>query len=160
MMDYMFAPGFFGTKAPFFMDFVTLVVALLPLLAYSGVWFIRRGYYSFHIFYQILIFVFSIAVVGWFEYGVRTGGGFNSFIQGNPRPYYLLFGVLIVHIVISTTTMIYWAKTLWQAYSQFSKKNLPGGFTVRHIIRAKRVLWGVFLMALTGIWVYLLLFVY
>jgi putative membrane protein len=31
-MEYMFEVGFLGTRAPFFMDTVTLIVALLPLL--------------------------------------------------------------------------------------------------------------------------------
>jgi len=159
-MNYMFASGFLGTKAPFFMDFVTIVVAFLPLLVWFGVGLIRRGYYGFHTFYQILVFITSVVVVGWFEYGVRVGGGFNSFIQGNPRPVSFLVGVLVVHIVISTATTIYWAKTLWQAYAHYQRGSLPGGFSVRHIARAKRTLLGIFMTALTGVWVYLLLFVY
>jgi len=159
-MEYMFAPGFLGTKAPFFMDFVTIVVALLPFLAWFGVGLIRKGYYSFHSVYQILLFVTSVIVVGWFEYGVRVGGGFQSFIEGNPRSPTLLLSVLVVHIVISTATTIYWAKTLWQAYRHYQDGSLPGGFSVRHIARAKLTLFGIFMTALTGIWVYLLLFVY
>ena len=159
-MEYMFAPGFLGTKAPFFMDFVTIVVALLPFLVWFGVGLIRKGYYGFHSFYQIVVFITSLLVVGWFEYGVRVGGGFNSFIEGNPHSVTLLLAVLVVHIVISTATTIYWAKTLWQAYSHYQKGSLPGGFSVRHIARAKLTLFGIFMTALTGIWVYLLLFVY
>jgi len=159
-MEYMFAPGFLGTKAPFFMDFVTIVVALLPFLTWFGVGLIRKGYYSFHAFYQIVVFVTSVVVVGWFEYGVRVGGGFNAFIEGNPRSVTLMLIVLIVHIVISTATTIYWAKTLWQAFGHYREGSLPGGFSVRHIARAKLTLCGIFLTALTGVWVYLMLFVY
>ncbi len=159
-MEYMFVDGFLGTKAPFFMDFVTIIVALLPLLAYFGIWFARKGYYSFHIFYQTVLFLFAIIVVAWFEYGVRAGGGFSSFVLGNPRPHWLLISILVLHIVISTATTIYWAKTLWQAYKNHKRGNLPGGFSLRHIARAKLLLIGIFLTALTGIWVYLLLFVY
>ncbi|MDQ7067856.1 MAG: hypothetical protein Q9M40_07695 [Sulfurimonas sp.] len=36
-MNYMFESGFLGTKAPFFMDFVTLLVALLPVLVYGAI---------------------------------------------------------------------------------------------------------------------------
>lgn len=159
-MDYMFAAGFLGTKAPFFMDFVTIVVALLPFLVWFGVGLIRKGYYAFHQFYQITLFVLSLLVVGWFEYGVRVGGGFNAFIEGNPRSVTAMLIILIVHIVISTATTIYWAKTLWQAYRHYHDGSLPGGFSVRHIARAKLTLVGIFLTALTGVWVYLMLFVY
>jgi len=159
-MEYMFAPGFLGTKAPFFMDFVTIVVALLPFLVWFGVGLVRKGYYGFHTFYQILVFITSVVVVGWFEYGVRAGGGFNSFIEGNPRSETLMLVVLIIHIIISTAATIYWAKTLWQAYRHYQDGSLPGGFSVRHIARAKLALISIFLTALTGVWVYLLLFVY
>ena len=159
-MEYMFAPGFLGTKAPFFMDFVTIVVALLPFLVWFGVSLIRKGYYALHTFYQIFIFLTSVIVVGWFEYGVRVGGGFSSFIEGNPRSVGFMMTVLVIHIVISTATTIYWAKTLWQAYRHYQDGSLPGGFSVRHIARAKLTLIGIFLTALTGVWVYLLLFVY
>jgi len=37
-MNYMFQPGFLGTRAPFFMDFVTLIVAFLPLLIGVAIW--------------------------------------------------------------------------------------------------------------------------
>lgn len=159
-MSYMFAKGFLGTNAPFFMDFVTIVVAVLPLLVWLGVGMVRRGFYGFHAFYQAMVFVISIVVVGWFEYGVRVGGGFETFIDGNPRSATMMLAILILHIIISTATTIYWAKTLWQAYSHYKKSSLPGGFSIRHIARAKLTLWGIFMTSLTGIWVYLMLFVY
>ncbi len=159
-MDYMFAPGFLGTKAPFFMDLVTLVVTFLPILVWLGVLFVRKGFYVLHLFYQIALFSISLIIVGWFEYGVRAGGGFVSFIEGNPRSVTLMTIILIIHIIIATATTIYWAKTVWQAYKNYKTGNLPGGFSVRHIARAKLTMIGIFLTSLTGIWVYLMLFVY
>ena len=41
-MDYMFQPGFLGTKAPFFMDFVTIIVAALPLLVAIAIYFAKK----------------------------------------------------------------------------------------------------------------------
>lgn len=159
-MDYMFALGFLGTKAPFFMDFVTIVVGLLPFMVMFGVGMVRRGYYALHMIYQITVFIVSLLVVGWFEYGVRVGGGFNAFIEGNPRSVTVMLVILIIHIIISTASTIYWGKTLWQAFGSYQRGELPGGFSVRHIARAKLAMIGIFLTSLTGIWVYLMLFVY
>lgn len=36
-MNYMFEAGFLGTRAPFFMDMVTLIVAGLPLLVAAAI---------------------------------------------------------------------------------------------------------------------------
>ena len=63
----MFQPGFLGTKAPFFMDFVTLIVAFLPLLVGIAISFARSRKYKLHSTVQILIFIISVLVVSYFE---------------------------------------------------------------------------------------------
>ena len=80
-MNYMFQPGFLGTKAPFFMDFVTLIVALLPLLVGIAISFAKNKNYTLHARVQWLIFIVSVTVVSYFEYGVRVGGGFETFAK-------------------------------------------------------------------------------
>ena len=45
-LGYMFESGFFGTRAPFFMDIVTLIVALLPFLVAVAISFARNKYYK------------------------------------------------------------------------------------------------------------------
>ena len=159
-MEYMFAKGFFGTGAPFFMDLVTLVVALLPFLVYLGIIFARRGYYDLHRWYQWVLFLFSLLVVGWFEYGVRVGGGFQSYVKGADLPKTLLLIFLILHIVIAVLTVLWWNRTLVRADSNYRHGNLPGGYTLRHIRAGTLSAVGIFLTSLTGIWIYLLLFVF
>ena len=75
-MEYMFAKGFLGTRAPFFMDFITLIVTLLPLFVAIGILFARRYDYEIHALIQMSIFILSLVIFGYFEYGVRLGGGF------------------------------------------------------------------------------------
>ncbi len=131
-MNYMFQPGFLGTQAPFFMDVVMLVVALLPLLIGVGILLARRGAYGAHRAYQWLVFVVSVVVVGWFEYGVRVGGGFHDFVQHSTLPTYLLLGVLICHIAVSLLTIILWAYTLIHAEYAHSIHTLPGRSRLPH----------------------------
>ena len=159
-MDYMFHPGFLGTPAPFFMDFVMLIVALLPFLIGLGIVLARRGWYGIHRVYQWFVFIVSVVVVGWFEYGVRVGGGFHSFVETSTLPKSLLWGVLIFHIIVSTLTIIWWIKTLISAERAYEKRNLPGGHTRPHRRQGWQTAVGVFLTSLSGIWVYLLLFVF
>ena len=159
-MDYMFQAGFLGTKAPFFMDVVMLVVALLPFLIGLGIVMARRGAWSAHRAYQWLGFVVSVAVVGWFEYGVRVGGGFESFLQSSTLPKTLLWGVLIFHILVSVATIIWWVRTLIAAERAYEADNLPGGHTLPHRRQGWWTAIGVFFTSLSGIWVYLLLFVF
>ena len=160
-MAYMFQPGFLGTKAPFFMDFVTLVVALLPLLVGIAILFARKGHHGVHSLLQIIIFVTSLIVVGYFEYGVRLGGGYEAFARESQVSHNYLLAVLTVHIVIAVLTLGVWANTLFRALKESKRGGiLPGVGSQVHRRAGMRAFVAIALTSLTGIWVYLLLFVY
>jgi len=151
-MEYMFQAGFFGTRAPMFMDMVTLIVALLPLLVATAIYFAVNKSYKLHAFLQIFIFAFSVIVLVYFETGVRVGGGFDSFMKESGVSHNYAFLVLMFHIAISIITLIVWGTTLFMAKKQVKlKKHRKAG----HITFV-----GVVLTSLTGIWVYFLMFVY
>lgn len=156
----MFETGFLGTRAPFFMDFVTLVVALLPLLVLGAIFLAKRKSYQLHALVQTLIFVVSVIVVGYFEYGVRLGGGFNAFMEGSTTSHTYALWVLIVHIIIAVSTLALWVTTLLSARKDRNNHKLPGQFSVNHKKAGMRTFGGIVLTSFTGIWVYLLLFVY
>ena len=159
-MDYMFQAGFLGTRAPFFMDFVTIIVALLPFLVLVAISMAKRQSYKLHAFTQTLIFIVSIIVVGYFEYGVRLGGGFDSFMQESHTSHNYALWVLIIHIIIAVVSLFFWTKTLIQAYKFNRSYKLPGSFSAPHKTAGIYTFMGIFLTGFTGIWVYLLLFVY
>ena len=160
-MDYMFQPGFLGTKAPFFMDFVTLIVAMLPLLAGLAISFAKRHNYTLHGALQTVIFVISVIVVGYFEYGVRLGGGYEAFVKNTTVSHDYLFVVLVIHIIISVLTLGIWTSTLLKAYKGSRRGGiLPGVDSYVHKRAGMRTFTGIVLTSMTGIWVYLLLFVF
>ena len=159
-MDYMFGPGFLGTKAPFFMDFVTLIVALLPLLVIIAVLFAKKKMIKLHMVSQLVLFFVSIIVVSYFEYGVRVGGGFDLFAKGSSLSHGFLVGFLIFHIIISVVTVIWWTKTVICGLKAYHDDRLPGEASKRHRRDGIWSVIGIFLTSLTGVWVYLFLFVY
>ena len=160
-MNYMFEAGFLGTRAPFFMDFVTLIVALLPLLVGIAISFARKQKYELHGIVQTLIFIISVIVVGYFEYGVRLGGGYEAFVQNTHVSHNYLFVVLMVHIFISVITLGVWASTIFHARRDSKRGGiLPGSHSLSHKKAGMRTFIGIVLTSLTGIWVYLLLFVF
>ena len=160
-MEYMFQPGFLGTKAPFFMDFVTLIVALQPLLVGMAIAFARKKNYSLHAVSQITIYIVSLVVVGYFEYGVRLGGGYEAFVQNTHVSHDYLFVVLVIHIIIALLTLGIWTSTLVRAYKESKRGGiLPGVGSEAHRRAGMRTAVGITLTSLTGIWVYLLLFVF
>jgi len=159
-MDYMFKAGFLGTRAPFFMDIVTLIVAVLPLLVFGAILFARKKQYTLHMISQNIIFLVSLVVIVYFELGVRIGGGFDAFIsEADVSPTYALL-VLIFHVLIAIGTLYYWTLTIFNANYSYIKKDLPGKGGSSHKRVARKAMLGIILTSFTGIWVYLLLFVY
>jgi len=159
-MDYMFEAGFLGTRAPFFMDFVMIMVALLPLLALGAISMAKVKEYKLHATAQSIIFVVSVIVVGYFEYGVRAGGGFDNFMKGSHASHDYALWVLLFHIAIAVISLVIWVKTIWSARKAMKNNNLPGKDSLSHKKAGQLTFLGIFLTAFTGIWVYVLLFVY
>ncbi len=151
-MDYMFQAGFLGTRAPIFMDVVTIIVAFLPLLVAGAIYFAKNKKYKTHAFAQIFIFAFSAIVLVYFETGVRISGGFNFFMEGSGVSHSYAFVVLLFHIAVSVISVIVWATTIFMA-----KKHLRAK---KHREMGLITFGGVTLTSLTGIWVYFLMFVY
>jgi putative membrane protein len=158
-MEYMFQTGFLGTRAPFFMDFVTLIVACLPLLVGIVISFAKKHKYNLHAVVQVAIFIVSVLVVGYFEYGVRLGGGYEAFVKNTHVSHEYLFIVLMIHIIISIITLGIWTSTLLKAKKDY-ERGLPGPYSRSHKKAGFRTFIGIVLTSLTGIWVYLLLFVF
>ena len=159
-MDYMFQSGFLGTRAPFFMDFVTIMVALLPILVLGAIAMAKAKSYKAHAFTQSLIFVISVIVVGYFEYGIRLGGGFDAFMKDSNTSHSYALWVLIIHIIIAVVSLIVWVKTLIKARKDSKNSKLPGQFSSSHKKEGIYTFIGIFLTGFTGLWVYVLLFIY
>lgn len=159
-MNYMFQEGFLGTRAPLFMDFVTLIVAVLPFLVMGAIVLSRKKHYVAHALAQKVIFMVSVIVVTYFEYGVRIGGGFDSFVKDTEVSHSYALYVLLFHIAIAVVTLVIWAVTIYKAHEANKKKHLPGTSSIEHKKYGMMTFVGIVLTSFTGIWVYMLLFVF
>ena len=155
----MFEAGFLGTRAPFFMDSVTLIVALLPLLVGFAITAARRSSYSLHAVLQTVIFIISFIVIGYFEYGIRLGGGFEHFALQSSLSPTLLKTLLVVHIAIATITLLLWIWVILRALISYKRAKLPGSDSLQHTALGKRLFLGIILTTLSGIGVYITLFI-
>ncbi len=159
-MDYLFTSGFLGTRAPLFMDIVSVIVAALPFLIYGAITLAKKGNYDAHESVQKLLFVISVIVVAFFEYGVRMEGGYKNLMEGSSVSHDYLLYVLIFHIIISVITLILWVMTLYGAKRYKRQSTLPGLYSQAHKKDGIRTFIGIILTMLTGGWVYALLFIF
>ena len=159
VMEYMFQSGFLGTRAPFFMDFVMVMVALLPLLVGIAIFLAKKEKYNAHALVQTVLYLIALVVVGYFEYGVRLGGGYEGFVQGSSVSHHYAFYVLIFHIIVAIVGFIIWTHTLITAKRDNKKRTLPGLYSKAHKKAGRRAYLWILATAVTGIWVYILLFI-
>ena len=159
-MDFIFEPGFLGTRAPLFMDIVSVIVALLPFLIFGAISLAKNNNYQAHESVQKLLFVVTVIVVAFFEYGVRVEGGYKNLMEGSSVGHNYFIYVLIFHIIISVVTLVLWVMTLYSAKRYKKQSTLPGRYSEAHKKAGQRTFIGIILTMLTGAWVYALLFVY
>jgi len=159
-MDVLFSSGFLGTRAPLFMDIVSVIVLLLPFLIFRAISLAKKGNYRAHESVQKLLFVVSVIVVAFFEYGVRMEGGYKNLMQGTSVSHDYLLYVLIFHIMIAVITLFLWIMTLSFARRYKRQSTLPGLYSKHHKKDGIRTFIGIILTMLTGGWVYALLFVF
>ncbi len=154
----MFEAGFFGTKAPMFMDIVTLIVVLLPLLVYASIFLAIKRELKWHKITQVALFIVTISVVLFFEYGVRVDGGIKKYITYTDLSDSFVMGFLMIHIAIATGMMAIWGRLIYLSFKAEKAGELPGKFseTHRRLTRVTNI--AIALTSLTGFGVYYILF--
>lgn len=153
----MFEIGFLGTRAPLYMDIVTLFFAMLPFLLFISIMFAVKKDFKKHYTSQIAIYIVTLVVVLIFEIGVRVDGGYLKYVQESSTNQTFLNSFLIVHIIIALFSVIAWSILLVNSYKGYLKENSFNA--TNHKKRAKLVTLGLFITSLMGVSIYYFLFV-
>lgn len=158
MEDYMFATGFLGTSAPFYMDLSTLYFAVLPVLLGIGIRFAVKKEYEKHYRMQLGTFILTLLVVVLFEIGVRVSGGFIGFMENSHANYTFMVVFMIVHIAIAIVSVVLWAALI---YGAVKRHKIEGGSLPKsHKKVGKLVFAGLSITAIMGVMIYYFLFIY
>jgi len=157
-MEYMFKDGFLNTHAPLYMDEVTTIVALLPFLVMFAISFAKKGMYNIHAIMQIIIYIVGILFVGYFEYGVRVQGGFEELLKESTLDHNFMYIFLAFHVFIAIISTIYWTITIAHGVKNFTNM-MEIGFRKKHRSLVKKAYLGIVLTSLTGVMLYMFLFV-
>lgn len=120
-----FEPGFLATRAPMYMDIVTLYFALFPFLLGASIFLAIRGKINMHYLSQMTILAVTLIMIIIFEIGVRMSGGFREYVQLSSVSYDFLLLFLAVHIFIAIMAVggwIYLVITSYRTYLEFGKE--------------------------------------
>jgi len=157
-MNYMFKNGFLPTDAPLFMDEVMVVIAILPFLVSFAISQVKKGNIPLHVKLQTMIFIVGIIFVGYFEYGARVMGGFGEILQKSELNHTFLYSFLAFHVLVAITTTFLWGYTIFWGLKNYKKMPLKN-FRYFHIKLAKPTYLGISLTSVTGVLLYIFMYV-
>ncbi len=155
----MFETGFLGTRAPFFMDVVTIFFALVPFLVAISIYFAVRGKYLLHFRSQMATFVLSMLMVVVFEIGVRIDGGFNAYMQESTLSYNGVLIYLVIHILFALATVVAWGITIYSSYKVFRQEGAGASYFREHKKRARWLFLAIIINSIMGVSMYPILFI-
>jgi len=154
----MFGIGFLGTKAPFFMDFITVYFAILPILVGLSIFAVIQKRYELHYKMQLVTFLVTLIFVTIFEVGVRIFGGFSTFMESSNVNLTFMIALLSIHILIAIVTTILWSSLIYSSVKQVKIENQQ--IQSSHKKFGKILFFGISITSFLGVLIYYLLFIY
>ena len=155
----MFELGFLGTRAPLFMDILTLYFALVPFLVAGSIILAAKKKLLLHSYSQMAIFIMTLVMVVFFEIGVRVDGGFNAYMHESALSYGAVLAYLIFHILFALVSMIAWGITIYSAYKAYRTEGMGSSYFKVHRKRARWVFLAIVINSILGVSMYPLLFI-
>ncbi len=154
----MFETGFLGTKAPFYMDLITIYFGLLPLLMGSAIIMAMKKKFDMHYKMQLSTFIVTLVVVVIFEIGVRLSGGFNEFMNDSNANYSAMAIFLAIHVIVAVISVVIWAILIYSAIREYKFHKKP--IIRSHAKLGRWVYFGMSATAIMGVSIYYFLFAY
>lgn len=158
ILDKLIVAGFFDTRAPLYMDIIVSFLLLLPILSGVSIFLAIRKYLKLHQLTQFLLFFLTLIVLSLFAYAVHYNSSFELLLEGSSIDAPIALVILIVHIIISITTLSMWMFALIYALSDKKRRALPGVYSKSHAKAGKRVFKAILLTVLSSVSIYWVLF--
>lgn len=154
-----FDPGFFGTRAPMYLDLVALYFVFLPVLLFVSIRFAIKGEVKKHLTSQLAVFIMTLVMIVVFEVGMRLAGGFKEYMKESPISYTYFITFLIVHIIVAIATVNLWSYQIISSVKAYKKGTLTGETAQRHKKIAKFLLVGITVTLIQAASIYYFMFV-
>lgn len=156
---FLLQQGFLNTKAPFFLDFITIYFAILPLLLAISILFAVKKQYKTHFISQSIILFFTLVLIIIFEIGVRITGGFIEFSKDvTTFSYSFLLTFLIIHIIIALFAVAGWLYLYIYSYKLYKNKDIESIKRTKHKKIGKWIFLSLSVSSYMGVALYYFLF--
>lgn len=156
----LFNPGFLGTPAPLYMDFVTIYFAIFPILMAFSVFLAIKRRFKQHFISQAILLLITITITTIFEIGLRISGGFLEYSKQSDVSYDFMLTFLVIHIVIAVISLIAWIYLFVTSYIAYKANNIDTIINSNHKKMGKLIFLGLSISSLMGVFIYLFLFIF
>ena len=156
----LFEPGFLGTSAPFYMDFITIFFTVFPLLMGFSVFLAIKRKYKHHFISQAVLLAVTSIIIIIFEIGLRISGGFTEYAKGSDISYNFMLVFLTIHIVIAVISLMAWIYLFFSSFKAYKANNINTIINSNHKQIGELVFFGLSISALMGVCIYLFLFLF
>ncbi|MDH5680476.1 MAG: DUF420 domain-containing protein [Spirochaetota bacterium] len=155
----MWPEGFLGTRADLLMDIIIVIIVIPPILMWYSFRFVPRNKLKIHKNLNLANLAIVLVVVVLFELDVRSSGGSGAFVKLSPYAGRGFLEVLLYfHIAVASITFISWLVLGLLSWKRFATA-LPGSFSGSHRRWGQGTFLGLLVTAITGVALYVLVFV-
>lgn len=156
----IFEAGFLGTKAPFFMDVITLFFAVMPLMLLISVSFAKVKNYKLHFITQGFTLGLALLITVFFEVCVRISGGFLEWSKTANISYDFILTFLVIHIFIAILAVGGWLFLFISSYKKYKALGYEGFKNTNHKKIGMSIFLALTISAAMGVYIYYALFIY
>ena len=155
----MFEAGFFGTRAPLYMDVVGIYFMILPFLMALSIFFAAKGKITAHLKSQLVIFSVTMLMVVVFEVGMRISGGFLEYMKSSSISLTFMSIFLLIHILIALATVLVWGYSLISSIKTYKNIGMSREYKKRHKKMGRYIFLGLIITVFMGAYIYYALFI-
>lgn len=145
---------------PIHMNVMVIFFAIVPFIVLQSIYFAKNKKYKMHFISQGFVLILTILVLIYFEVMIRVDGGFFEFAKQSNLSHDFLLKFLLFHITISLLAAILWIRLFIKSMILYRAGKLEELKTSNHRRNGKITFSFLLLSCITGIFVYLFLFIF
>ncbi|WP_375725279.1 DUF420 domain-containing protein [Arcobacter sp. KX21116] len=145
---------------PLHMNVMLVFFSVLPFLVMGSIFLAKNKQYKLHFYSQGFILVLTILVLVFFEIMIRIDGGFFEFAKQSNMPHGFLVGYLIFHIIIALIAAVLWIRLFIKSMGLYQRGKIEEIKASTHMREGKITFVFLLLSCITGVFVYLFLFIF
>lgn len=145
---------------PMHMNIMVIFFGILPLFLFYSISLAKKKKYKAHFLSQSILLATTLVVLVYFEVMIRLDGGFFEFAKQSSMDHDFLIQYLIFHIAIALIAAVLWIRLFIKSYLLYKNGDLEKIKSSNH--KKMGIITSIFLLlsCLTGVFVYLFLFIF